>query len=327
MRFSLGRCPFSDTVSDVMKGNILRRLIPSLCVFYSLSSAGLPAADFDIVGREMSRMLQNGHYARLPFNKALSARIFDDYLTDLDPHHLYFTQEDVSELSKKYRRKLNDLLVTERAMLPAREIFSRYQVRVRERVREAQELLAKEEFTFQGDRFIPADREELSWPADEEEARAQWKLVVEEKLLSQILYREGLRKRASEKGKNDPFAGQPSPAKKLSLHYERKLQGINNSDEEDIANYFLSAVAGAHGPHSDYFSAREADRFFSRMSNQFVGIGAELRIDNGATRITGIFNGGPADRGGDLQLDGSMIGSLGWIQITMGSGLMFALCA
>ena len=46
--------------------------------------------DFNVVGREMAGMLQNSHYARIPFDEKLSERILTDYLNDLDPTHMYF---------------------------------------------------------------------------------------------------------------------------------------------------------------------------------------------------------------------------------------------
>ena len=94
------------------------------------------------------------------------------------------------------------------------------------------------------------------------------------------------------------------PAKeKIAQRYERFLKTISKTDEEDVANYFLSAVARAHDPHSEYFSARELQEFRVSIKNELVGIGALLRSeDDGATKIDGIVNNGPADRQGELQL-------------------------
>jgi len=266
------------------------------------------AADFNLVGREMSEMLIRSHYARLPFSKDLSARIFDDFLQDLDPDHLYFTKKDVSTLSKKYRRKLNRFILEGKAMEPARDIFSLYSQRVKERIAVAQDLLKNEEFTFDGDRSVPRDREETSWPKDDAEAAERWKLEIESRLLSELIHREDVRKRAKDQDKEDPFIDQPDPRKTRSLQYKRVLQNIETFDEEDIANAFFSSIARAHDPHTEYFSARETDQFYSRMSNKLVGIGATLvSEDDGTTRITGIITGGPADRDGELELDNRII--------------------
>ena len=74
----------------------------------AVSAAGLIAlscsavaqqADFNEVGRQMAIMLQNSHFARLPFNEELSRRFLEDYLKDLDFQRLYFTQQDVDKFT------------------------------------------------------------------------------------------------------------------------------------------------------------------------------------------------------------------------------------
>ena len=74
-----------------MMKNLKRFLAPVLSIWL-LPSCTTLAADFNAVAREMSYILQNGHYARLPLDDDLSQRIFDDYLGDLDPSRLYFEQ-------------------------------------------------------------------------------------------------------------------------------------------------------------------------------------------------------------------------------------------
>ena len=79
-------------------------------------------------------------------------------------------------------------------------------------------------------------------------------------------------------------------------------------DEEEIANYFLSAVARAYDPHTDYMSFREMNRFKDGMKNELVGIGALLQgEEDGATKIMGIVVGGPADREGTLKLNDRVV--------------------
>ncbi len=296
------------------------KLLSSLgAVALLFSSCTAPAADFDLVGREVSRMLQESHYARLPFNKQLGARIFDDYLEDLDPEHLYFTAQDVSYFSRKYRRTLHEALLEGRAMEAAEEIHAHFQKRANERIMLAQKLLKEDwqqvkngekgtHFTFSGERFVPRDRTETKWIQGNEAATTQWKEEVESLLLNELIYREDVRHRATEQGKPDPFKDQPSAYEKLISQYERILQKVEKDDTEDIANYLFSAVARAHDPHTEYFSARETDQFYTRLTNRLVGIGATLvSEEDGTTRITGIVIGGPADTQGELPLDARII--------------------
>ncbi len=104
-------------------------------------------------------------------------------------------------------------------------------------------------------------------------------------------------------GKADPLKNKKPPGEMIALRFKRILHGINSANEEDIADKFLSAVAKSYDPHTDYFSKSEMERFMAGMQNALVGIGALLQAeDDGATKITGIVVGGPADKEGELKL-------------------------
>ena len=266
------------------------------------STPAVAETDFDQVGRAMSRILQNGHYSRPAFDEELSVKFFDEYLETLDPSHVYFLQSDIERFQKKYGKKLHELLMTNEALDAGVEMFEVYRARVKSRIGEARALLEKNEFKFDGERFVTRDRKEAPWPADEESARAIWNLRVEQSLLSEMLRRERINKIAEEQGKESPFLEAPSATSKVMSNYDRVLKQIIDSDLEDIANYFYSSIARAHDPHSDYYSMREFEQFRIGISNELVGIGARLMSeDDGTSKITGIMTGGPADRQGQLQ--------------------------
>ena len=265
--------------------------------------------NFNVVGREMAGMLQNSHYARIQFNADLSAKILSDYLTDLDPARLYFTQQDIDAFKKKYGRRLHELLIKGRCMEPANEIYKVFSQRVKERVDYAKKLLKTEKFGFESDQVVMRTRKDADWPTSQQAAEEIWKRQIEEALLSEILRRAVVKRLAAEQEKNDPLANEKSSEEKIIQRYDRFHRSIGEADEEDIANYFLSAVAAAHDPHTDYMSTREMERFRSGMSNSLVGIGALLQAeDDGATKIMGIVVGGPADKQGELKLNDRIVG-------------------
>lgn len=264
-------------------------------------------ADFNEVGRQMAIMLQNSHFARLPYNAELSRKFFDDFLRDLDFQKLYFTQEDVDGFSVKYGDKLHTLLLQGNSMDPATEIYDVFRKRVAERVAAAEEML-KGDFDFTGNESVMMSRKEAAWSKDEAEAKAVWKLQIKEAVLAETLRREMLTRMAKEQGKKDPGAEDLDPREKVALRYKRLLASVRDVDDEDVANYFLSAVARAYDPHTDYMSFREMNRFKGDMKNELVGIGALLQAEeDGATIIKGIVVGGPADKGGKLKLNDRVV--------------------
>lgn len=268
--------------------------------------------DFNVVGREMAGILQNSHYAQIEFDDALTERILSDYLEDLDPGKMYFTAKDVAEFERDFgpesRTPLHELLLRERTMEPAEKIYGRYIEKVRERVTFAQKLAESARFGFDSDKSVMRTRRDAAWPADDFEAQEVWRRQIEEELLAEELRREAIQKMAQEKGKENPLKESKTPREMVKLRYERILQTVQGADEEDVAAYFLSAVARAHDPHTDYLSKRELERFQMSLQNQLIGIGALLQSeDDGTTKIIGIVVNGPADKQGELQLNDRIV--------------------
>ena len=101
-----------------------------------------------------------------------------------------------------------------------------------------------------------------------------------------------------------------TPEQKVLKRYDSFLKAINEQDDEDVTNFFLSCIASAYDPHSEYLSAPEQDRFNIDMKKSLTGIGAVLQAKDGAAEIRQIVPGGPADKSGGLHV-GDMITGVG----------------
>lgn len=281
--------------------------ILSLTAIVSVAEA--QQADFNEVGRQMAIMLQNSHFAKLPFDEELSRRFLSDYLKDLDFQRLYFTQDDIQGFNEKYCSQLHTLLLNGKSIPAATEIYRIFQKRVEERVALTEKLLSETTFDFSSKESVMLSRKDAPWPRNEKEAVKLWQLQIKEAILGETLRRELLTKMAKEQGKPDPETEDRSPKEKVSLRYKRFLSSVMDVDDEEIANYFLSSIAKAYDPHTDYMSFREMNRFKDGMKNELVGIGALLQgEEDGATKIMGIVVGGPADRDGKLKLNDRVVG-------------------
>ncbi len=285
------------------------RKAASAAVCAALScSAMAQQADFNEVGRQMAIMLQNSHFARIPFNEELSRRFLGDYLKDLDFQRLYFTQQDVDKFTAEYGDRLHTLLLQGNSLSAATEIYRVFEKRVEARVAQTGKLLNGTDFDFAVNESVMMSRKNAPWPKNEKEAAELWRLQIKEAVLAEVLRRELLTKLAKEQGKADPGNDDRSPKEKVSLRYKRFLASVKDVDDEEVANYFLSAVARAYDPHTDYMSFREMNRFKDGMKNELVGIGALLQAEeDGATKIMGIVVGGPADREGSLKLNDRVV--------------------
>lgn len=253
----------------------------------------------------MSILLQNTHYNRVAFDDKISLRTLKLYINSLDSDKIFFTQEDIDQLEKSYANKLDDILLKAESSEWAKKTYALYEQRVEERITFACELLKQSEIDLTSNTTLKLNRADTvsptleGWPADLEASNILWKKRVADAYITEKLRRKALKA---------PSPNALSIEDLLSLHFKQKLMTVKEADEEVISDYLLGAVAAAYGPHSDYFSPREMQRFIAELSSEFVGIGAEISDgDDGYAYISGICIDGPADKQGDLQPDDRII--------------------
>ncbi len=306
----------------------------------------LPSAqaetNFGQVAMHVAYMLQNHHYSKQDFDDKVSGEMLHNYLNMLDFKHIFFTEQDVAGFKDKYETTLDDHVLM-RNISPAIEIYDIYKERVKERVDFLNKALDTNKFTFDSKRTIQIKRDKAPWPKDKAEQDKLWLDIIEDNLLAERIAdetRERDEKKKAEKAaakKADSAAATPdagkveapqkpaadapkvaaakkekddkdlTPKERVLKDYTRLLESINENDTKDVVNFFLSSLATAYDPHTEYMSTDESDNFRIHMSHKLVGIGALLGQKDDGAEIQGIVVGGPADKQGQLKLNDRII--------------------
>jgi carboxyl-terminal processing protease len=306
----------------------------------SLSTAATRAADMNYgqVAMHVAYMLQNQHYSHRDFDDEMSKVMLANYIDLLDYGHKYFTQADVDSFHEKYDNTLDDHVLM-RNISPAVEIYDVYKKRVAERVAFVKETLKSHKFTFDSDRKVQMKRDEEPWPKDKAATDKLWLDIVEENLLQQRIADEARardeKKKAEKAAKKKaegpstpesaeapkPVEAKPgvvgekaekdekdmTPEERVVKDYDRLLEITNENEQDDVVNYFLSSLATAYDPHTEYMNTDERDSFNQHMTHKLVGIGALLQQKDDAVEIQGIVVGGPADKDGTLKLNDRIV--------------------
>jgi len=237
-----------------------------------------------MIARLTAEMLMKQHYLGLPFNDAVSGRFLDRYIETLDNLHLQFLQSDIEEF-EKYRTSLDDLIVKQGDVSPARVIFKRFLERLEQRVAYVQELLDTETFTFTGDDRYNLNRKEAPRPKDLTDAKQLWRQHLRYEILQEKLAKEKPEEIAS----------------KIARRYARLLRTFKDLDGQDIFEIYLSALTHVYDPHSDYMGKSSLDNFNVQMALSLFGIGALLQSEDGYCKIKSLVAGGPAERSKKLK--------------------------
>jgi len=86
----------------------------------------------------------------------------------------------------------------------------------------------------------------------------------------------------------------------VARRYNELLKDVEDRGEEDIDEIFLNAVAESYDPHSEYMGQSNLESFEIHMRLSLVGIGAEMRSEDGYVKIQRLVPGGPAARSGKM---------------------------
>jgi carboxyl-terminal processing protease len=240
-----------------------------------------PGPDDKLIARAAATYLERGHYLQQPFDDDVSSKFLDKYLDALDPAHMLFLQTDLEEF-EKWRTKLDDLTLKVRDTSPAEVIFNRFIVRLGQQVQYITNLIATEKFEFTGNERYTPNRKDLPRPKDILEAQKLWRERVRFEWLSETLNKEKDIKSL------------------LTRRYARGLRVLQEFDNEDVLQYYLTSLAHVYDPHSDYMPKSAFDNFNIQMRLSLFGIGALLRSEDGYCKIQELMEG-PAKQSGKIK--------------------------
>ena len=241
------------------------------------------------VAKRVSDLFSRSHYKFIPLNDALSRKVFERYIEQLDYNKLIFTQSDIDAL-KAHQNSFDDNLKFGQ-LDPAYHIFQLNLTRRYERYLFALSLL-DEEMNFDKKELYQFDRSKASWPADGNELDELWQKKVKSDALMLKL-----------NGKT-----WPEIKEQLSKRYNFAIKQLVQTESEDVFQSFMNAYSHTIEPHTSYLSARNAERFNMEMNLSLEGIGAVLQLEDDYTVVRSLVPGGPAERSKQIFKDDKIIG-------------------
>ena len=246
----------------------------------------------------VGQVLSQSHLRQKFLDNELSEIFFDNYIDALDLNHQIFLQADIDEFQERYRAQLDDFtlgVLNQKRVpnaAPAFEIFERFKQRLVERRTMIEELL-EAEYVFNVPDQIQVKRSEEPWPTTAEEAKELWRLRIKYDLLQGKIGDEELTK----------------VKERIAKRYDRLVRDYQSLEPDEILQIYLTSLASAYDPHSDYMSPTTAEDFYIKnVNNELTGIGALLRSNEGYCQIVSLVPGGPADKSKQIKPGDKIIG-------------------
>jgi len=247
------------------------------------------------------------HYSRVQVDDALSERLLENYLKNLDPGRNVFLGSDIEEF-RKLRHQLDDQLLAG-DVSAGFAIYERYRERLEARLeRVTRELHPTiQAMDFNKDEVLLTDRDKLDWPADERAANELW----HKQLKSSVL---GLKLAGKEMAAIEEL---------LAKRYKDQLRRMSQVNSEDVYQLYMNSFTELFDPHTNYLSPRSSENFNMNMRLSLEGIGAVLQQDDEFTKVARLVPAGPAAKQGQLRQsdrivavgqdgEGDMVDVVGW---------------
>lgn len=132
-----------------------------------------PGADDGRIARTVARVFEHSHYSRHPFDRSIGEKMFDEFVTTLDPQRNYFLQSDIDEWAEM-RTNISEITLRQNSVEPGFTIFNRFLTRYDEAYSQAIEQLRRGDFHFDSDESFLVNRKNAPRPRDLSEARRLW---------------------------------------------------------------------------------------------------------------------------------------------------------
>ena len=284
----------------------IKILIPILLVFTLLFGYNTQAnnnPNDKLLLSILKYVLTQGHYQPKELNDAFSEKVYNNFISSLDPSKHYFLQSDIDEFSK-YKTEIDDELKNEDLTF-----FYLVYNRLMERIKEAEsyypEILGNT-FNFNKKEDLNVDYDKMPYAKNKSEIISLWRKQLKLSTLSRVydnLTTENDKLKDDKNYKKKSFEELEKVAReKTKENMSDFFIRMHDISYQDWFSTYLNTIAEDFDPHTAYFDASVKKQFDISMSGKIEGIGARLMKKNDYTKVSELISGGPAWKEGELEV-------------------------
>ena len=156
---------------------------------------------------------------------------------------------------------------------------------------------------FDTNQSFDTDRENANWSQSESELEEHWKKLVSFELLNETLQQLDANSSGESLSPDNLAEIKTNSRDKIRKRYLRWKKNILEFESSDVQELYLSTLTQMFDPHTTFMNIKEKEKFDQQMNNEFVGIGAVLRDEDGFCTIKELLPGGPAEGSRELEPD------------------------
>ena len=262
--------------------------ILSLTIFgFTLKKNKLSDPDKEKVLLEIVKyVVERGHYNSIELDDNFSVKIFDDFISKLDPQKRFFTVNDIRQLNR-YKYKIDDQIKNYQL-----EFFEETYKIYNQRLRDAKLFVDKvfeTDFDFSEDEFIDLNNDSIPFSFGKNQLFERWRKQIKYSVLDIVTQRYS----SDSLDFNEIKTNAISTVNKNTNDF---FDYANELDRDDWFSVFVNSFVSQFDPHTFYFKPDDKEKFDVSISGKFDGIGARLSRADGNVKIVDVIIGGPVWR-------------------------------
>tara|TARA_B100000886_G_scaffold143589_1_gene97566 strand:- start:24745 stop:26847 length:2103 start_codon:yes stop_codon:yes gene_type:complete len=262
--------------------------ILSITIFgFTLKKNKLSDPDKEKVLLEIVKyVVERGHYNSIELDDNFSVKIFDDFISKLDPQKRFFTVNDIRQLNR-YKYKIDDQIKNYEL-----EFFEETYKTYNKRLRDAKLFVDKvfeTDFDFSEDEFIDLNNDSIPFSFGKNQLFERWRKQIKYSVLDIVTQKYS----SDSLDFNEIKTNAISTVNKNTNDF---FDYANELDRDDWFSVFVNSFVSQFDPHTFYFKPDDKEKFDVSISGKFDGIGARLSRADGNVKIVDVIIGGPVWR-------------------------------
>ncbi|MBR66140.1 MAG: tail-specific protease [Flavobacteriaceae bacterium] len=231
-------------------------------------------------------VVERGHYNSIDLDDNFSVKIFDDFISKLDPQKRFFTVNDIRQLNR-YKYKIDDQIKNYQL-----EFFEETYKTYNQRVIDAKLFVDKvfeTDFDFSKNEFIDLNNDSIPFSFGKNQLFERWRKQIKYSVLDIVTQRYS----SDSLDFNEIKINAISTVKKNTNDF---FDYANELDRDDWFSVYVNSFVSQFDPHTFYFKPDDKEKFDVSISGKFDGIGARLSKADGNVKIVDVIIGGPVWR-------------------------------
>lgn len=283
-------------------------IVAGMLFGFKMANEPNPEKDKILVGL-VRYALKQGHYEPQTIDDAFSEKVFIDFIDALDPYKRFFLQSDIDEFSE-YKNLIDDQIKSEDL-----SFYNVVMARFNERLLESQDYykeILKTPFDFSSEGSFDIDYDKKAFSNTKAELIKNWEMQLKVSTLSRLYEKIELQTSMAD----NESEGADTEVKEIKSFEELEKDSreaaekslddlytvMSELDNTDWFAIFINTLTVQFDPHTNYFAPKDKKRFDISMAGKLEGIGARLQKRDDYTRVAELISGGPAWRGGELEV-------------------------